>query len=355
MNMHVPQSLQTAVELRYLAAVSKHIISPSFNDPIIGPAQDNLLGLFKLTDDTVFFSQQEVMNILVGVEKFSGTIPEPKITNGGSTGKVAKWSGKQIYSIILPPITYYNKKVAEKNPYLKEVIIENGILKQGQIEKSCSSDILHHIFNDYGHREATRYLNDLQRIVSRYLIRSGFSVGISDLIIDKEIRKRNEDIILQSKKDIIELTKKVHLNILADVSDRLDIIYDAKVAGICAKTVDEINKGIMHKLPLSNRISYIVTSGSKGTATNIQQMLCLLGQQSIDNKRVPMGFTDRTLPHYPLLALRPRALPDSPGHLSETHLFPSTSSVKKYLCKTYPSLLTYYRAHSQNVIQNTLV
>jgi DNA-directed RNA polymerase beta' subunit len=28
-------------------------------------------------------------------------------------------------------------------------------------------------------------------------------------------------------------------------------------------------------------------------------MMCLLGQQSIDGGRVPLGFTDRTLPHYP--------------------------------------------------------
>ena len=296
MNLHIPQSLQTSVELKYLAAVSKHIISPSTNDPIIQPAQDNLVGLFKLTDDNVFFSQQEVMNLLVGVEKFSGIIPEPQYRS--ENGKIVKWTGKQLYSIILPPITYINK-LSQKNANLKDVIIENGILKQGQLEKKCSSAVLHYIFNDYGHREATRYLNDLQRIVSRYLIRSGFSVGISDLIIDKEVRKRNEEIILQGKKDIVELTKKVHLNILADSNDRLDKIYDAKVGAICSTTTDKIRKDTMSKLPLSNRINYIVTSGSKGSDINIQQMMCLLGQQSIDGKRVPMGFTDRTLPHYP--------------------------------------------------------
>ena len=296
MNLHVPQSLQTSVELKYLAAVSKHIISPSTNDPIIQPAQDNLVGLFKITDDNVFFTQQEVMNLLVGIEKFNGVIPEPQYTS--KNGKIVKWTGKQIYSIILPPITYYNN-LSKKNPNLKDVIIENGILKQGQLEKKCSSAVLHYIFNDYGHREATRYLNDLQRIVSRYLIRSGFSVGISDLIIDKEIRKRNEEIILKGKKDIVELTKKVHLNILTDSSDRLDKIYDAKVAAICKNTTDGIRKDTMNILPLTNRINYIVTSGSKGSDINIQQMMCLLGQQTIDGKRVPMGFTDRSLPHYP--------------------------------------------------------
>ena len=292
MNMHVPQSIQTAIELQYLAAVSKNIISPSLNEPIIGPAQDNLLGLFKLTDDNVYFSHAEIMNLLVGVEKFSGLLPEPAFNDGA----LVKWTGKQLYSLILPPITY-SLNLSKKK--LKNIIIENGILKQGQIEKGASTNILHYIVNDYGSKEATRYLNDLQTIVSRYLIRSGFSVGISDLIVHKDIKKRNEEFILKGKKDVIELTKKVHLNILADISDNLDLIYDGKIAVINKKTVDNITDQIIKKMPLTNRINYIVTSGSKGKEMNIQQMMCLLGQQTIDQARVPLGFSNRSLPHYP--------------------------------------------------------
>ena len=293
MNMHVPQSLQTAVELRYLAAVSKMIISPSDNVPIIGPAQDNLLGLFKITDENVFFSQQEVMNLLVGVEKFSGTIPEPIFNNG----KHMKWTGKQIYSIILPRISYYQKS---SNNLLKDIIIEEGILKQGQINKGGSAAILHQIYNDYGHREATRYLNDLQRIITRYIIRSGFSVGISDLIIPREILQTYEEAILQGKKENIELTKKVHLNILADFTEDLDILYNTKIDVINTKTEKKIIDSMMKDLPMTNRINYIISSGSKGAEINIQQMMCLVGAQTIDGrKQVPMGFSDRTLPHYP--------------------------------------------------------
>ena len=292
MNMHVPQSIQTAVELEYIASVSQNILSPSSNNPIIGPAQDNLLGLFKLTDNNVFFTHQEMMNLLVGIEKFNGIIPEPDFNNDN----IVKWTGKQLYSLILPPITY-SRDLSEKK--LKNIIITDGILKQGQIEKSASATILHNIVNDYGYKEATRYLNDLQKIVSRYLIRSGFSVGISDLIVHKDIKKHNEEFILKGKKDVVELTKKVHLNILADISKDLDKIYDGKIAAINQYTEDNITDKIVKNIPMSNRINYIVTSGSKGKIKNIQQMMCLLGQQTIDQSRVPLGFSNRTLPHYP--------------------------------------------------------
>ena len=299
MNMHVPQSIQTAVELQYLAAVPKMFISPSTNEPIISPAQDNLVGLFKITDDNVFFSQQEVMNMLVGIEKFSGTLPEPNSydSKDGKNGKNLKWTGKQIYSIILPPITYFQKS---KHALLKDIIIEEGILKQGQISKSSSTSIIHQIHNDYGYREATRYLNDLQRIITRYLVRSGFSVGISDLIVPKDMRKKYEEIILQGKTENIKLTKQVHLNILANINDELDEVFYNKINSINATTETKIKEIIMKDLPMSNRINYLVTSGAKGKDLNIQQMICLLGAQTIDGrKQVPFGFADRTLPHYP--------------------------------------------------------
>ena len=42
----------------------------------------------------------------------------------------------------------------------------------------------------------------------------------------------------------------------------------------------------------------MVKSGSKGSNINISQMISCLGQQNVDGKRIPYGFTDRTLPHY---------------------------------------------------------
>ena len=42
----------------------------------------------------------------------------------------------------------------------------------------------------------------------------------------------------------------------------------------------------------------MVNAGSKGSEINISQMISCLGQQTVDGKRIPYGFDDRTLPHY---------------------------------------------------------
>jgi DNA-directed RNA polymerase beta' subunit len=54
----------------------------------------------------------------------------------------------------------------------------------------------------------------------------------------------------------------------------------------------------LKSLSKTNRFITMVNAGSKGSKVNIAQMICLVGQQTIDGKRVPYGFDSRTLPHY---------------------------------------------------------
>ena len=284
MNMHVPQSIQTAIELKMIANVTKQIISPSYNTPIIAPKQDTLLGLYKITDTGVLFTRKEVMNMCVDITTFNGKIPEPEINEPS----LKRWTGKQLVSLTLPPISISNSSV----------IIKNGILIKGQIDKKISNNIVHIIFNEFGFKKAREYLNNIQKLITKYLIRSGFSVGISDLIIHPDIKKMNEAIIIKTKEELMNMTKQVHLNIFEGISNNISEVYEAKIMGIISKTtqkLDDTNTKIIDK---NNRINYMIKSGSKGSATNITQMTCLLGQQIVSGKRIALSFDNRSLPHY---------------------------------------------------------
>jgi len=289
MNMHVPQSIQAATELRYLASVRKQIISPSTNSPIIAPSQDNLLGLYKITEDDVFFTHREVMNLMTKVKAFKGSLPPPAISNG----KKIRWSGKQLISMILPPISI---TISDKNVKCQ---ITKGQIISGRINKTVSTTIVHIIFSEYGFDEAARYMNDLQRIIKGYMVRSGFSIGMSDLIVHKDIRKKNEEYILDTKKDVIDMTKKVHLNIFENITKNIEGVYEAMITKRLSETTNRIQSETTANITEeNNRVKYMVASGSKGNATNIMQMMCLVGQQIIDGKRIPLGFSDRSLPHF---------------------------------------------------------
>ena len=91
MNMHVPQSLQTSIELEKIALVPLQIISPREHSPLITLVQDTLLGINRLTNDNVYFTKNEMMNILLYIDTFDGNLPEP------SQKSPERWTRKTAY------------------------------------------------------------------------------------------------------------------------------------------------------------------------------------------------------------------------------------------------------------------
>jgi DNA-directed RNA polymerase II subunit RPB1 len=51
--------------------------------------------------------------------------------------------------------------------------------------------------------------------------------------------------------------------------------------------------------PYLNNIFKMITAKSKGSETNLAQIMFSLGNQNVDGKRVPLGFAKRALPHFP--------------------------------------------------------
>ena len=131
------------------------------------------------------------------------------------------WSGRQLLSIILPKNLNLNMK---NNSYdesfddkLNHVIIKNGILVQGRLDSKIMNTgtrgLIHVVFNDYGYKTCEQMLNNIQDIVTRYLVISGFSVGIGDLVADKNTNDKIEKTIINNKKAVSELNM-IHNNYL---------------------------------------------------------------------------------------------------------------------------------------------
>jgi len=301
MNMHVPQSIQTSIELRELARVPSQIISPRTNAPIITPLQDTLLGIYRITNDGVLFTELEMMNMLTTIESFDGNLPEPYIKE-----PYQRWSGLQILSLIIPAInmvkknSLYNDMIegGDKDP-LHTVKIKEGNIIQGRFDKKIVSNMVHTIFNDFGEVACQHFLDNIQDVITKYILITGFSVGISDLIADNKTKDQMNKNIESKKKDVSQLTQHLHLNILENnegipMSEK----FENSIMDILNKTISETGKIGLKSLDKNNRMIDMVSSGSKGSVINVSQMISCLGQQKVDGKRIPYGFTDRTLPHF---------------------------------------------------------
>ena len=98
MNMHVPQSIESIAEIKYIMSVEKQIISPQSNKPVLGIVQDSLIGCKLFTSRDTFLDFDQVMSLLIWIKGFNiENLPIPCILKPKPL-----WSGKQIFSLILP-------------------------------------------------------------------------------------------------------------------------------------------------------------------------------------------------------------------------------------------------------------
>ena len=105
MNMHVPQTMETRAETIELMMVPKMIVSPQANKPVIGIVQDSLLGTRIMTKRDSFLTKELLMNILMWIEHWDGKVPMPAILKPKPL-----WTGKQVFSLIIPPGINYERK-----------------------------------------------------------------------------------------------------------------------------------------------------------------------------------------------------------------------------------------------------
>ena len=297
MNLHMPQDIESESELRHLAAVPWQIVSPANNKSIIGIFQDSLLGSYQFTRENTKFDAREAMNLLMAYNKVDvDKLPKKEISNFN------------ILSQILPPFTlrYKTKRFGDKEEYKTSnnvLEIVNGKYVRGQLEKGVLGDgtngLIHRICNDYGNREAIDFVDNLQNIVTEYMKKSGYSVGVSDLIANKTTNDAISDIIVKKKMEVKSLIDQTHLGIFENKSGRTDEQeFEIQVNNILSKAVNDAGKIGRESLNKENRFVIMVNAGSKGSDLNISQMISCLGQQNIDNKRIPYGFENRTLPHF---------------------------------------------------------
>jgi DNA-directed RNA polymerase beta' subunit len=298
MNMHVAQSVTTATELMELASVSSQIISARECKPIISIVQDVALGVFRITKSNVKLSDKQFYNLLASNAKFAGHIP------AAMDGK--KWTGKQIMSTIIPKninISCANKSYEGKDDKENYVVIENGILKQGVLDKlvyqNRTRGLVHSIYNECGQEDTRLFFDNTQKIICDWLVQSGFSVGISDLIINDD-GMQMKNMIKDMKVKVYDIIRDMHKGTFENKSiNNNDTFFEEEVNKILNQTISQVGKIALSKLnDIENRMINMVKSGSKGSIINVSQMIACLGQQNVDGKRIPYGFDDRTLPHY---------------------------------------------------------
>lgn len=307
MNMHIAQSYQTMEELAQLASVPTQIITPRESKPIISVVQDIATGLYRLTKSNVRVTEKQLFNLVATNTRFKGTLPAPKASSGG----VPYWTGRQVLSQIFPERlnieikedAYDESKTREEN---KEFItsIKCGELVSGKVSKDVyqarTRGVVHSIYNEYGPDETRQLFDNTQRLICDWLVYSGFSCGVSDLVVPASTDDHFHNIINSMKRDVYAKMKMVHENRFENESTNSTSDYfESQVNKVLNGAINKVGEEGVDKIDEDkNRLINMIKSKSKGNKINVSQMIGCVGQQNVDGRRIPYGFDDRTLPHY---------------------------------------------------------
>lgn len=309
MNAHVPQSITTANEIWEIARVSTQIVTPQTNGPIIGVVQDSLLGSYLLTLNSTQLTLKQVSDILIMNNLFDGKLPERK----DSSQKY--WSGRQLISTILPPInlkrfsnTHKDDFETTDRDYLMnhEIVIKNGELVSGAIDKSIlgskrAGSIAHVTYVDHGPEYAKNFLNLIQKYTNKYLQYRGFSMGVRDIVVTKEITNQVNDKLLLAMAKLDEIIQQIDSGTYIPPPDiTTQEFYEIESIQNLNNLLSQVGSVVIDKLnPETNALLAMITSGSKGEKINIAQIMGAVGQQNVDRKRIGELYgTHRTLPHF---------------------------------------------------------
>lgn len=279
MNIFIPQSIQALMELENIANVKYHIISPGISKPIIGIIQDGLLGAFNLTKPTMKISWKEAMNIM-------------SYTTVGKTYPIKKgkeYLGTELFSNLIPKNIYVNTK---------NVVVNNGIIdpKKGILNKKMlgakqQNSLVHLIWDEYGPDEVQQFLNDTQRLTNNFNLLNGFSVGMGDLEIPKNVAKNVNKLTETAKLEIEHLITQMENN--PNLLD--EDIFEMEIKNKLDKTFSEAQKLISQNLKQDNNFRIMKEAGSKGSDINMAQMVAFLGQQAVEGVRIKKKLNGRTL------------------------------------------------------------
>ncbi len=308
MNLHIPQSEEARAEARILMLVQEQISTPRYGGPIIGAIQDFITSSYLFTKKGTYVNREIASELVTA----AGVDELPDADHMSKDGEEL-WSGKRLFSTLLPK----GLNFVMRNNFCKDgscnvhtcphegfVQIIDGELVKGIIDKKgfgaeVSNSVLHRILKEFGTNATRRFLDGITKMLSAYITRYGFSMGLNDVDVPMNGRAAIQETIDKKKYIVDELVAKYRAGKLDRQPGRtLEETLEGLIQDELSKARDEAATISAEFIGIENEAVIMAKTGARGNMTNLGQMSANVGQQSIRGDRIHRGYRSRTLPHF---------------------------------------------------------
>lgn len=252
--------------------------------------------------------------------------PDTKINN------VIFWSLKRILKLILPNNKELISEELNNDKYIngEKLVILNGDVLSGSLDKSIlgssQRSLIHYIANEEGFDTAKVFIDNIQKIINKWMSLNCHSIGIDDTITKPEIQEKVDQSISKAFGEYNNIMKtsrnKIDKNLYLSIENEINNILN--------NTTNEVGKLINDNFDIDNSIKAIIDSGSKGNPLNVAQISGLVGQQNVFGKRIGFEYDNRTTSHFTKNNIGPMAK----GFIKNSYLKGLTPNENFFHCKS---------------------
>lgn len=353
MNLHLVQNEVARAEAQTIALNDNQYIVPKDGSPLRGLIQDHILSGVLLTQRDTFLTRDQFQQLLYyscwDLHPRSPMIvmPPPAILKPQPL-----WTGKQVVSAMLDNLLYkleplnltakcaVPEEMWGKGSNEGVLIIRGNQLLTGSLGKNQFGakphGLVHSVYELYGPSFSANLLTVLGRLLTHWLQFVGFTCGMDDCQLKAPTERERAAIRVRSDRSGLrsagiflglfpaetadDLETPISDEEKAYIFDKLKQMsesaeewdkWDKFMIGAASRTTSKIidtclPKGQIKPFP-KNNLGLMTVSGAKGSRVNFSQISCLLGQQELEGKRVPLMVTGRSLPSFLPFDPTPRA------------------------------------------------
>lgn len=318
-NLHLPQTEEARAEALELMGVQHNLVTPRNGQPLVAAIQDFITAAHLITSRDVFMGRAQFQQYacafgdsLVHIE-----VPPPAILKPSM-----RWTGKQLIGVMLRPNQNSTVRLnlelkgrtatkvppgwaPELCPCDGYLIVRNSELLAGTLDKSsvggdCKGSLFYVLMRDFGPMTAVDCMTRLAKLSARWLGNRGFSIGINDVQPGPRLMAEKAKLVAKGYAECdhnIEEFRKGRLETQAGCTAEQTL--ESSISGILSRIRDDCGQLCLQELSRHNAPLIMQWCGSKGSKINVSQMVACVGQQIISGSRIPDGFEDRSLPHFP--------------------------------------------------------
>ncbi|CAK7197483.1 DNA-directed RNA polymerase III subunit C1 (rpo31) [Sporothrix eucalyptigena] len=319
MNLHVPQTEEARAEALTLMGVQYNLVTPKNGETIIAAIQDFITASYIISSKDRFFPRQEFTYLCAHMTGAGEHVdlPVPAILK-----PEALWTGKQVFDVLIRPNRSSNVlvnleakcKAFKPSSQTKEapemgfddnyIIIQNSKVLCGRMDKAIvgsgkKDSLFYVILRHHGPDKAVAAMNRLARLCARYIGTFGVSTGVVDVFPTATLQTKMALLINDANRACDDLITQFNDGKLAKAPGcDLDQTLENAISGVLSRVRSSAGDLCLETLSKHNAPIAMASSGAKGLAINVAQMVAVVGQQIIGGQRVRSGFQDRSLPHY---------------------------------------------------------